>query len=639
MQKILAHAVVFAGFAAIPFIPFIVMGESTFFPFIAGKNFAFRIVVEVMLSAWIVLAVLDPAYRPRKSYLFWSIVAFLGIITLAAIFGENPMKSFWSNFERMEGVVTYVHLFAYFVVASTVLSVRNLWRPYLNFHLAIGVLMAFYGVYQWAGIFTIVQDGARVNGTLGNAAYLGTYALFNAFLALFLMAHTGATEVGARVRMVVYGAVAILQVFVLYHTATRGAMLGLIAGLGLAMILVALFERERTTLRKGAIGVLIALVVLVGGFIALRDASFVRESPVLSRFASISFSEKTTKSRFMVWNMAYEGFKERPVLGWGMENFNYVFNKYYNPRMYDQEQWFDRAHNVFFDWLIAGGLPSLLAYIALFACALYCIWKRARTLSVVEKSVLTGLLGGYFFQNLFVFDNITSLIYFFTILAFVEGLSREAYGVSMVQKKNTRSRSVEEYGTFVSVGAVILAVALIYTVNYKGYMQNTTLLRALTERSSTEGIAHNRVLLEKAIGYGSFGTSEAREQLAQMSLRSVEQGKEIVGAQKDLLTLAANELIRQAQKLPRDARYQLFAGSFFSRVGQIEQAISYLEKAHELSPKKQTILFELGSAYYNKGDRVKAEEVFRAAYELAPEYGEAKDLYLRVSTENGDGVK
>lgn len=639
MQKVLANAVVLLGFIAIPFIPFIVMGNSAFFPFIVGKNFAFRIVVEVMLAAWIVLAVIDPAYRPKKSYLLGSIVAFLGIITLAAIFGENPSKSFWSNFERMEGVVTYFHLFAYFIVASTVLSVRNLWRPYLNFHLAVGVLMALYGVSQWAGVFTIVQDGVRVNGTLGNAAYLGTYALFNVFLALFLMVHTGVTEVGSRVRMVVYGAIALLQVFVLYYTATRGAMLGLIAGLGLTTILIALFERKRTALRKSAIGVLVALVVSVGGFIALRDASFVRESPVLSRFASISLSEKTTKSRFMVWNMAYQGFKERPVLGWGMENFNYVFNKYYDPRMYDQEQWFDRAHNVFFDWLIAGGFPALLTYLALFACALYCIWKRAHMLSVIEKSVLTGLLGGYFFQNLFVFDNITSLIYFFTVLAFIESLSRGEYETSPVQKKNTRPQSREGYRAFVSAGAAILAIILIYTVNYRGYMQNTTLLRALTERSSTEGIAYNYALFREALAYDSFGTSETREQLAQMSLNSVERGKEIVGVQRDLLTFTANELILQAQKLPHDARYQLFTGSFFSRVGQFDQAILYLEKARELSPKKQTILFELGSAYYNKGDRAKAEEVFRKAYELAPEYGEAKDLYLRISTENGNGVK
>lgn len=634
IHKILANAVVLAGFVAVPFIPFIVISHSTFFPFIVGKNFAFRIIVEIMLSAWLVLAFIDPAYRPKKSWLLGAFAGFLAIITLSAIFGENPAKSFWSNFERMEGVVTYFHLFAYIIVASTVLTVRGFWRPYLNLHLFAGVIMAIYGVLQWSGGLDIVQDGMRVNGTLGNAAYLGTYALFNIFLAGFFMARESFTTTGERARVAIYGAIILLQTFVLYHTATRGAMLGLLAGIGLSTILVAIFEREKKILRNGAIGILIAVTLFVGGFIAVRDAQFVKDSPVLSRFAAISLTEKTTKSRFMVWNMAYEGFKERPMLGWGMENFNYVFNEYYNPKMYDQEQWFDRAHNVFFDWLIAGGLPALLAYISLFACAIYCIWRRADELSIVEKSVLTGLLGGYFFQNLFVFDNITSLLYFGTILAYIEGMS---HGECKNEKLKLESKKTEPEGedlTFiVSGGAVILALVLIYIVNYKGIMQNTTLIHAMSDRSA--GPARNLELFKETIAYDSFGTSEAREQLAQLSMSGFDSSKEISEIQSQFLSLAGNELEKQAKKLSEDARYQVFAGSFFSRVGNPERAISYLEKAVELSPKKQTILFELASAYYNSKNIAKAEEVFKRAYELEPKYDMAQKYYAQVLMASG----
>lgn len=641
IHKILANAVVLAGFVAVPFIPFIVLSQNTFFPFIVGKNFAFRIVVEIMFSAWIVLAYIDPAYRPKKSYLLAAFAVFVGVITLSAIFGENPVKSFWSNFERMEGVVTYFHLFAYFIVASTVLTVRNLWRPYLNLHLAVGVGMALYAVLQWAGDLTIVQDGARVNGTLGNAAYLGTYALFNVFLAAFLLVREGFTTTGERVRVSIYGSIVFLQIFVLYHTATRGAMLGLLAGAGLTTLLIAIFERNNKVMRNSAIGILAALIILVGGFVAMRDAQFVKESPVLSRFSAISLTEQTTKSRFMVWNMAYQGFKERPVLGWGMENFNYVFNKYYDPKMYGQEQWFDRAHNVFFDWLIAGGLPALLAYLALFACAVYCIWRRADELSIIEKSVLTGLLGGYFFQNLFVFDNITSLIYFGTILAYVVSLGSGQLTIDTATgatdgNTNAKKKLVagEDLTFMISGGAIIIAVVLIYFVNYNGFTQNTTLIRAMSERSA-EGPAHNLALFRETIAYNSFGTSEAREQLGQLAMNGFDSSKGISEIQKSFLVLADEELRKQAMTLPNDARYQLFAGSFLVRVGQFDSGIKFLEKAHSLSPRKQTILFELGNAYYNKKDLVKAEEVFRKAYELAPEYADAMKFYLQILVANG----
>lgn len=632
MQKILANALIIVGFIAVPFIPFIILGQSTFFPYIVGKNFAFRIIVEVMFAAYLVLATVDPAYRPRKSYLIGALGVFIGIITVAAIFGENPTKSFWSNFERMEGVVTYLHLFTYFIVASTVLTVRKMWRPYLNLHLAAGVIMAIYGVLQWSGAIVIVQDGVRVNGTLGNAAYLGTYSLFNIFLAAFFMARESFTTSGEKARVAIYGSIILLQTFILYHTATRGAILGLLAGIMLMAVLIAIFERERKVLRMSAAGFLVVIVLFIGVFIAVRDAQFVKNSPVLARFGSISLTEQTTKSRFMVWGMAVQGFKEHPMLGWGMENFNYVFNKYYNPKMYDQEQWFDRAHNVFFDWLIAAGLPGLLSYLSLFIFAIYLIWRRADTLSVAEKSALTGLLGGYFFQNLFVFDNITSLMYFFIVLAYIESLSRN---LSVPQKKNETPRGVSEDVAFVVSGSVIiLAIILIYAINYNGFMQNTTLIRAMSEQTK-DGATHNLELFKETIAYGSFGTSEAREQLSQISLNKFDASKGISDIQKSFLILAIDELAKQAESLPRDARYQLFAGSLLNRVGQFDQALPYLIKAHELSPRKQTILFELGNAYYNKKDMAKAEEMFKQAYELAPEYDSAKKFYAQVLATNG----
>lgn len=627
-SKMLAQGVVWLAFAIVPFIAFLIFGGSTFFPYIVGKNFAFRIAVEIMFAGWVVLALIDPIYRPKKSYLLGALAAFVGIITLAAIFGENPAKSFWSNFERMEGVVTYFHLFAYFIAASTVLIVAGKWRSYLNLHLIAGVMMALYAVLQWAGDITIVQDGTRVNGTLGNAAYMGTYALFNIFLAGLFLVRESFTTTAERVRIGVYGFIVLLQTFVLYHTATRGAMLGLLTGAVVAAILVAIFERERVMLRKGAIGVLVALVVLVGGFIALRDAQFIKDSPVLSRFSSISLTETTTKSRFMIWDMAFQGFKEHPVLGWGMENFNFVFNKYYNPGMYAQEQWFDRAHNVFFDWLIAGGLPALLAYLSLFGVAVYGIWRRAVLLSVVERSVLTGLLAGYFFQNLFVFDNITSLILFFTVLAYIESLQSS---VAIKKEKNAKAPFVlsAESVPLLAGAVIVCLIGVVYFVNYKGIMQNMTLVRAISE-PSTVGPAHNLKLFKEAIAYESFGTSEAREQLAQVVLQLPQDMKQFAPAREEFVALAIEELKKQAALHATDARYQLFAGSFLGRIGRTDEALGYMGKAAELSPKKQTILFELGNAYYMKKDYAHALEIFRRAYEFAPEYPEAEKLYLQV---------
>src|SRR3989344_2670947 len=123
-----------------------------------------------------------------------------------------------------------------------------------------------------------------------------------------------------------------LNGWILYHTATRGATIGLIVGLFVSTILIGIFEKERRTLKKWAVGIMFATVILVSGFLVVRDPpnfvsrnstlsylvlytqNFVYKSPVLSRFASINAQETTTKSRFMIWNMAMQGLKERPIL-------------------------------------------------------------------------------------------------------------------------------------------------------------------------------------------------------------------------------------------------------------------------------------------------------------------------------------
>src|SRR3989338_9056519 len=61
-----------SGLFLIPLIPVIVAGGESFtafffpdllFPFITGKNFAFRIIIEIIFASWILLALLEPKYR------------------------------------------------------------------------------------------------------------------------------------------------------------------------------------------------------------------------------------------------------------------------------------------------------------------------------------------------------------------------------------------------------------------------------------------------------------------------------------------------------------------------------------------------------------------------------------------------
>ena len=168
----------------IPFIP-LYIADGMYFPFITGKAFAFRLLVEVALAGYVLLALMDVRYRPKFS---WTLVLY-GALTIwigfANFFAENVHKAFWSNFERMDGFVALVHVFLFFLVLGSILTVDKLWRKWWLFFLSSAALVCAYGLFQLAGMADIHQGGARVDATMGNAAYLAVYLLLVTAIALW----------------------------------------------------------------------------------------------------------------------------------------------------------------------------------------------------------------------------------------------------------------------------------------------------------------------------------------------------------------------------------------------------------------------------------------------------------------------
>ncbi len=606
---------IFAGLFLVPFVPFLVY-SSFFFPFITTKAFAWRIIVEIVFATWILLALLDVNYRPKKSVILYSILGFLAVIGLADIFGVAPVKSFWSNFERMEGYVTLLHLGMFFVVISSVFRETD-WKRWWNVSLVASFVMVLFCIFQILGLKTINQGGVRVDGTLGNAIYLAVYMLFHIFIAILFMWREW-KNVALRW---IYGLLILMQVFVLYYTATRGAILGLLGGL-LVVAILNIINKEDKFVRKTSIGVLVGLVVLVGGFIAIKDAEFIKKSPVLSRFASLNTEEIKTQGRYFVWPMALEGVKERPLLGWGQENFSYVFQKHYSPEMYKLEPWFDRAHNIFLDWAVAGGILGLVSYLLLYVALLYSIWKPSSNLSHTEKSILTGLIAAYFFHNFFVFDHLISYILFFSLLAYVH------YRNSGGRLFGERTIAEIQVMSIALPAVSILLVLSLYFINIKPIMANTFLIKALRSVQTPKGIIAATQYFKKAHNASRLGRPEIVEQIAANSITVLT--SDISMEEKNaFFNFAKDTILIEEDSLGDDARYQLVAGSFLSTVGLLDDALVHLERARELMPGKQAIYLEIANALLNKGEKQKAIDILKYVGEISPDHKIQMEEYIK----------
>ncbi len=666
-NKGLRYSIIFF-ICLILFTPLVVV-LSMYFPYITGKALYIRSVILIAAVLYTVLATIDPSVRPRRSPLMWSVLGFLTILGIATWYGVNPTRSFWGNFERMEGLLTLLYMGVLFVIASSVIRKRE-WSWLMNISLAISVWVGLAAV----GDMSKVAAGtvARISGTMGNSSYLGVYALIHIFFAGLglLMIYRGKREeellkagehahgkklTGASWSYIgLYALLGIFNAYILFQTGTRGSFLGLVAGLLISSAYLAWKERNKV-LRYGAMGVLSAVflcVLLLGIF---KHSSFVTSSPVLNRFGSLITTDVKAvlanqgQARTVLWKMAYKGVEEKPLLGWGQDSFGYVFAKYYDPAMYAQEQWFDRSHNVFLDWLVAAGVFGLFGYLSLFVFGLMCVFSKRARLTVIEKSILLGLLTAYFIHNLFVFDNLSSYVLFFLLLAYMhERYTHDAIHAHVDAHK--KSSSQIDTGTLI-IASGFVAVLLASYVGYKTIaqplMQNTKLIEAMTlslqqARVTKELYAKIKttpadISLEKmkeVFTLGYTGETEAFEQLNNIALAVLASESVSDTTRLGLFNLYQERVAYHDTYNQNDPRYPYFISSFYGKIGSHDKALEYAKKTYALSPSKQSFAYQLAILELQKANINGALVYLKKAYEDAPQNAEAFDYYVSILVES-----
>jgi len=647
MTKALRY-IIFGGVVALLFTPFIVTG-SMYFPFITGKAFYFRLLVEIIFGAWVILALYNPDYRPTLSWLSVAMIAMVFVPLFGVVFGINTTDSVWSNFERMIGWITILHVGLLFVASGHTLKPKH-WHWLFYLSLAISVVVGIQGLLE-------VGSTERIDAGLGNPIYLAMYSLWHAFLAGFYLLQRVKKAVRTQARSLlvdwqtyVFSVLGAFNLIVMWFTGTRGAILGLLAGLFVMSFVIAVFQKNRPIIRKMATAGVILPVIAVGLFFGFRDTEFVREQPVLGRFADIDLEEGNAGARLDTWAIGWEGYSESPktaLVGWGMGNFNYVFDKYYDPAMHDDAEWFDRAHNVLVEWLVAAGPFGLLAYLWLFGAAVCLIWRKPKDgwqFSVAEKAVLIGLLTAYLVQNLFVFDHLVSYIMFALFLAWLHARSRSDFGWKRLAGRPKTSAAKD----WLATATVVAVLTIGYTWNYPSIMQASTVIDGLRDsqvaqrlqqqgqpQQANERFETSLDHFKTAIGYQMMGTQEARERLAQTARSVARSAGPTSSIAQKYFQVADTNYRTQINQDPKDVRHRVFYGNLLMAYDQPEEALKHFRFASDRSGgKKQSILFSLAQAHEKVGNDKKALEVYGQAYDLPTDFDDVAIRYAAALIRN-----
>jgi tetratricopeptide (TPR) repeat protein len=354
------------------------------------------------------------------------------------------------------------------------------------------------------------------------------------------------------------------------------------------------------------------------------------------------------QARTVLWKMAYKGVEEKPLLGWGQDSFGYIFAKYYDPAMYAQEQWFDRSHNVFLDWLVAAGVLGLLGYLLLFVFGLMCVFSKRARLTVIEKSILLGLLTAYFIHNLFVFDNLSSYVLFFLLLAYMhERYTYDAIHAHIDAHKKGSSQI--DTGTLI-IASGFVAVLLASYVGYKTiaqpYIQNHTLINAMT-MSAQQGQVTKELYakmkktpadvaledMKKVFSLGYTGQAEAFEQLNNVATALFSSETVSDTTKLGFFNLYQDRVTHNDAHIQGDPRYSFFTSAFYSKIGSYDKALEYAKKTYDLSPSKQSFAYQLAILELQKANINGALVYLKKAYEDAPQNPDAFGYYVSTLIE------
>jgi tetratricopeptide (TPR) repeat protein len=210
------------------------------------------------------------------------------------------------------------------------------------------------------------------------------------------------------------------------------------------------------------------------------------------------------------------------------------------------------------------------------------------------------------------------------------------------EKENRESWRLGTEGGQAALPVVVVAtLAVLYFVNVPAILASRQVIVAISpgEQPPLERIEQ----FKKAINYGSFGNAEIREQLVSYFSRLVQEPSISPDVKNAFFNYTKEQMAIQLERTPEDARYQLFTGTFYHNAAFLDkkylaESLTYFENARALSPKKQSILFEIGATYINNQEYKKAFDLLKETYELEPSYDEAKFLYALSAVYAGNNT-
>ena len=594
-------------------------------PLFMPPAFSKALVFRVLLSFFLLCFIYDLLFKREKKpfdrliqfkprMLIYLFLALFGLYFISTIFSVDRSFSFWGDPFRGGG---FLNLSFYFILSffSFLVLEKEDWPQIWKFSLFIALLVSLGGIFQKFGIFSPYLKflPKRPFSSLGNPIHLASYLLFSFFIALLFF-----LKEKSIFKKVIYAGLLFIFLFTIAITETRAAYLGLFV----SFFYFVLFYPQKKWLVKGIFFFLLLGLVFGFWFLKTQPNFFFPENKLMQEIVDTikRISWKGLEARRSAWSVYLKGVKERPILGWGLENQEIPFNKYYDPRLPGfggqfGGDWWDRAHNTLLDIALNAGLPTLFVYLGFLGVLFFELQKAKKDTEDLFPHTFQTILLGHFVINLTSFDTFSTYLLLFFLFGhsfFILRKKEEKSKVFNLPSLETPQKQI------VFIFFVVLVFLFSYFFNIKPLLINKEVNIGeyfVTQGNCLKGLS----LLEKAISRGSFLAHYSRLKFShsvQQCINRHQMGdqKEIEYAHKVInyleqntkerplfiknwfiMATHANFLLAKTKKLGLDKEL-------------VKKADFSLKKAQDLAPKRTDLLSEHARFYNLTGQYQKALE-------------------------------
>ena len=394
-------------------------------------------------------------------------------------------------------------------------------------------------------------------------------------------------------------------------------------------------------------GLLIILAISLIFVFGRDTAAFesISDSNIMAtQFSSTGLEAASVTDRLASQKAGLKGFVDRPILGWGPENYVIAWGRHFDADP-DVKESFDQAHNKPIEELTTKGILGFLSYMAIWALMLWIVVKRVKHQGARQQFLtlfIAAALAGYFVQNFFLFDTPATVLQFVILLAFVVGLEttfdesakepspdsgdgsevRPGWGSRLLEplgawrrplallEKIPRSDTLAMYGLVV---VLVLVSLSIYYFNYRPYSAAKAIVRTANPTIPwDQRFAHFEEAIDTFPPLANYPrlilTSQLIENWNGLTQSQVSTGLELV----------EREAARALKNEPQSWRINVLLTRFYQRaslldLAYLDRARAHLDRASELAPETDEV-FRIGIL------QQMLEKDFEAAHEPVARY-------------------